>query len=91
MSEISLKIKEIRKVNNLSQDRFGKKLGISGKTISAYETGRAVPPEKVINAISIIFSTPIIYMSSDDRCRLKDQLTSVRMFVENIEKVLSEY
>jgi DNA-binding XRE family transcriptional regulator len=27
----------------MSQDRFGKKIGVSGKTISAYETGKITP------------------------------------------------
>ena len=40
---IAQKIKNIRLLKNLSQDRFGKKIGKSGKTISAYESGRCVP------------------------------------------------
>lgn len=91
MSEIGNKIKEIRNKFNLSQERFGKKIGVSGKTVSAYETGRAVPPEKIINAISQIFSYPIVYMDKNERVRLRDQLSSMRSFLESFEKVISEY
>ncbi|GIW69490.1 MAG: hypothetical protein KatS3mg101_0237 [Patescibacteria group bacterium] len=88
MSEIGVKIREIRNSHRLSQYRFGKKLGISGKTVSAYETGRAIPPEKIINLISEVFSCPIIYMNKQEKCRLKDQIVTIKSFIDNLEKVL---
>lgn len=91
MSEIGNKVKEIRNKFNLSQERFGKKIGVSGKTVSAYETGRAVPPERIINAISQIFCYPIVYMDKSERTKLRDQLSSMRSFLESFEKVISEY
>ncbi len=90
MSEISAKIRDIRNSFKLSQYRFGKKIGVSGKTVSAYETGRAVPPEKTINLISEVFSTPILYMNKVEKCKLRDQIISLKNFVENLEKVLAE-
>lgn len=88
MSEIGVKIREIRNSNRLSQYRFGKKIGISGKTVSAYETGRALPPEKIIDMISEVFSCPIIYMNRQEKCRLRDQIVTMKNFMENLEKVL---
>ncbi len=88
MSEIGVKIREIRNSNRLSQYRFGKKIGISGKTVSAYETGRALPPEKIIDMISEVFSCPIIYMNRQEKCRLRDQIVTIKNFMENLEKVL---
>lgn len=52
MSKYSLKdyidlqhtIKLLRRKNKLSQRRLGNKLQVSAKTISAYETGRVIPP-----------------------------------------------
>ncbi|EKD85826.1 MAG: hypothetical protein ACD_37C00599G0004 [uncultured bacterium] len=90
MSEIGGKIRDIRNSFKLSQYRFGKKIGVSGKTVSAYETGRAVPPEKIITEISEIFSVPILYMNKVEKCKLRDQIISVKNFVENLEKVLAE-
>ncbi|KKS07321.1 hypothetical protein A3K01_00415 [candidate division WWE3 bacterium RIFOXYD1_FULL_43_17] len=90
MSIIGEKIRDIRNEFKLSQYRFGKKIGVSGKTVSAYETGRAVPPEKIINEISEVFSTPILYMNKIEKCKLRDQIISVKNFVENLEKVLAE-
>ncbi len=91
MSDIGLKIKDIRDAHGLSQLRFGKKIGVSGKTVSAYETGRAVPPEKIITAISDVFSIPIIYINEIEKCRLRDQIVTIKSFVERLEKVLSDY
>jgi len=45
-------IKKLRGELNLSQKRFGEKVGISSKTISAYETGRIIPPLKVMEKIA---------------------------------------
>ena len=42
------KIKQFRLSKNMSQERFGKKIGLSGKSISAYETGICKPSLKVI-------------------------------------------
>jgi len=36
-------LRQLRCNLNLSQERFGRRLGISGKSVSAYETGRCVP------------------------------------------------
>ncbi len=45
-------IKKLRKELNISQLRFAEKVGISGKTISAYESGRIIPPLKVMEKIA---------------------------------------
>jgi transcriptional regulator with XRE-family HTH domain len=52
----SIEIKKLRKELNLSQRRFGEKVGISGKTVSAYETGRIVPPLRVMEKIASTYN-----------------------------------
>lgn len=58
--KLPLQIKNLREKLNLSQNRFGRKIGLSGKTISSYETGRAVPPVKVLNAISKAYNIGVL-------------------------------
>jgi 8-oxo-dGTP diphosphatase len=53
-SQVSLNIKRARISTGLSQKELAKKLGVSDKTVSAYETGRAVPPTSVLTKISTI-------------------------------------
>jgi transcriptional regulator with XRE-family HTH domain len=36
-------IKQLRKNKNLSQDRLGRKVGVTGKAICAYERGSVIP------------------------------------------------
>jgi len=65
--KLSHQIKNLREKLNLSQNRFGRKIGLSGKTISSYETGRAIPPVKVLNAISKAYNIGVLsgtYVSS---------------------------
>jgi len=52
VNECALKIKRTRLDKNMSQHRFGEKIGVSGKTISSYETGRAAPPLKVLEKMA---------------------------------------
>lgn len=49
---IGERIKEIRLDNKLSQEAFGKKLGLSQDTISFWETGKGLP--SVLDVIHII-------------------------------------
>lgn len=45
------RIKELRKILNLSQDEFGYRLGVTNTAISGYESGRRNPTEQIIKSI----------------------------------------
>lgn len=49
-------IYELRKRENLSQAELGKKLGISGKAISKWETGSAKPNTDMLKKLAVIFN-----------------------------------
>jgi len=44
----------------MSQKQLAKKLGISDKTISAYETGRAIPPTPTLTKIAEITGISVL-------------------------------
>lgn len=44
-------IKELRKALGLSQKDFAEKIGVSGKSVSAYELGKTKPSKKVLERI----------------------------------------
>lgn len=45
------RIKEIRKISNLTQVEFGKRVGVRGNTITNYENGLRNPTDAVILSI----------------------------------------
>lgn len=81
---LSIQIKNLRTRLNLSQHRFGKKVGISGKAVSSYETGRATPSVKILEQISKVYQISLIttpYASGSDLFskvrELQDKLNSL--------------
>ena len=45
----------LRKEKGLSQEQMAKKLGVKRATISAYETGRIIPPPEKLHEIALFF------------------------------------
>jgi len=56
---VSKKLKRARQLANLSQDDLAKSLGVSNKTISAYESERAIPPLHTLKKIAEITNQPV--------------------------------
>lgn len=88
MKNIPSKIKQIRGELGLSQDRFGKKLGLSGKTISAYETGKSVPSCKVLKDIAIVYNAPLIGFSENRRNTINNRLEEIKNSLSELTKIL---
>jgi len=88
--ELGNKIKKIRDSYNLSQDRFAYKIGLSGKTISAYETGRTNPPIKVLQKIVTIYKTPIININGELKTDLYSKLEILEEEVIGIRNILKD-
>jgi DNA-binding XRE family transcriptional regulator len=85
MECISEEIQSLRHTTKLSQNRFGKKIGVSGKTISAYENGKCNPPLKVLRRISSVFDYPLINMDGETRKSLRVKLQMLKDSVNEIE------
>jgi transcriptional regulator with XRE-family HTH domain len=82
---LSQKIREIRVERNLSQSRFGKKIGKSGKTISAYESGRCTPTFKVLDSISQVYDVTFLHLKRSKREQLKDKINFLKDTIKDIE------
>jgi transcriptional regulator with XRE-family HTH domain len=50
------RLKKLRKALNLTQQKFGERLGIKGNTVAQYELGRNLPIEPVVNLICLEFN-----------------------------------
>lgn len=86
-NKIAIQIKKLRNNKRLSQQRFGRKVGLSGKTISAYETGRVVPPYKVLEKISSTYNYPLISFSELQKNKLERKIG----IIENLIREIKEY
>lgn len=62
MSDISLRIKEIRTCKKLSQVRFAKALGVTSASISYYESGSRRPEFSFLNALSEVYSVNVNWL-----------------------------
>lgn len=81
-------LRKLRCGLNLSQDRFGKRLGISGKSVSAYETGRCVPTVRVLRHVADEFNVSFTEMSTDGRKHLRDRLDDLENSFDALRKIL---
>ncbi|MFA6981808.1 MAG: helix-turn-helix transcriptional regulator [Patescibacteria group bacterium] len=81
-------IKYVRIKNNLSQDRFGKKLGLSGKTISAYEKGVITPPMRILERISEVYNITAMGVSSEKLTRLESEIKKVQESLKDIWEMI---
>lgn len=79
--DVSKNIKQARTMAGLSQQELAKKLGISNKTVSAYETGRAMPPTPTLTRISEITGKPLselVGLKSKDEDKLTARLKEIK-------------
>ncbi len=83
--DLAKKIKDIRMRKNLSQKRFGMKIGKSGKTISAYESGRCAPTLKVLDSISQVYDVTFLHLRKNKKDQLEDKLKYIKGAIKDIE------
>ncbi|MBW6442071.1 helix-turn-helix domain-containing protein [Patescibacteria group bacterium] len=83
--DIAKKLKEVRMSKNLSQERFGYKIGKSGKTISAYESGRCTPTYKVLDYISQVYDVTFMHVKKSKKEQLKERLDFIKEAITDIE------
>ncbi len=69
MKNYSMKIKEIREANNLTQSEFGNKIGKSAISIRKYESGKFNIPIDVIKLIDLEFNKDINSKSKENLLR----------------------
>ena len=86
---IAKRIKEIRNDLNLSQDRFARRIGLTGKTISAYENGRCVPTLKILDKITATYGQPFLTAGAADKNNFAQKLNLIKQYLGDLEKIFS--
>jgi len=89
-------IKKARLAAGLSQEELAEKLGVSAKTVSAYETGRAIPPSPTLIRIAEITEVPIDELAGDKNGngkyqKIEKRLRKLEERVANLEQLMIKF
>ena len=92
LSELARRIREARRNAHLSQDELGKYIGVSDKSISAYEQGRSTPPIEKLKKIAVSTNHPLAYFTQDDNqeALLASKLASIERELTEVKRLLLE-
>lgn len=85
LDEIALRIRKARREAHLSQMELGNGIGVSDKSISAYEQGRSIPPFEKLKKIAEVTSHPLAYFTEDNVTE-----TTITAKLQSIERELQE-
>ncbi len=81
-------ISRARKLAKLSQKELGNKLSISDKTISAYESGRAIPPVPTLQKIAEKTNQPNdMFFQSDEKNEVNLTNLKLDIILEELNKI----
>ena len=81
------KIKEFRKVKNLTQDDLAKELGVTRKTINQIESGNVLPKIDVAYKLSIILGATVEQLFLNDDYNKHSKIAQEETF----EKIANTY
>ena len=83
--ELSEKLLNLRKANDLTQEQLAEKIGISRQSVSKWESGQAVPELDKIVALCELFNVTADYLLKPSEI---DLLTAKTQLLENQQKNL---
>jgi transcriptional regulator with XRE-family HTH domain len=90
LSDLAKRIREARRTARLSQDALGKSIGVSDKSISAYEQGRSIPPINKLKQIAKFTEHPFSYFTQEDpdEGTLTAKLLSIERELNEVKRLL---
>ncbi len=75
--QLGKRIREARLRARLSQQQLAKAIGVSDKTISAYEVGRVDPPLEALDKLSTATAHPVGYFIGDVSSNIEARLDRI--------------
>ena len=92
VSRLSQRIKQARLMAKLSQIDLAQAVGLSDKSISAYEKGRAAPPFTKLQKIATTTGQTLQYFTEEniDDAIIANKLKSVEEELADIKRLLSK-
>jgi len=85
--EIGEQLKKLREKLNISQDRFGKRIGVTGKTVSAYETGKIIPSLEILKKISEEYN--VTFFRKNNR-EIERRIDDIQKSLHELQKLFKE-
>lgn len=92
LSELARRIRTARREARLSQQALGESIGVSDKSVSAYEQGRSVPPFDKLKKIAVNTNRPVSYFTEDniDAATITTKLLSIERELAEVKKLLKQ-
>lgn len=87
VKRFSKKLKELRLIEGMTQEEFALRVKVSRCHISEYESGKRIPDEKTIFAISSAFDIPKQYFTEEELIPVP--FADQRIYEADITKFLS--
>ena len=84
--KIGAKIKELRKRDNITQERLAEVLGVTNQAISKWESGNGYPDIEYITAIADFFNVPIDFLfdhDTEENVRKTDEYWEIVKRIQN--------
>ncbi|OGC47238.1 hypothetical protein A2886_01150 [candidate division WWE3 bacterium RIFCSPHIGHO2_01_FULL_42_13] len=85
---VGLQIKRIRDKRHMSQERFGKRVGLSGKTISSYENNKSTPPLHVLEKISEAYNVTIFDIPVNQKKDINNRIDEITNALIELQSIL---
>ncbi|MEK7457942.1 MAG: helix-turn-helix transcriptional regulator [Patescibacteria group bacterium] len=89
-TQLGKRIKEARLRTCMSQQQLADVIGVSDKTISAYEVGRVDPPLESLEKLSNATLHPIAYFIGDVQSNIEAKLDRIARELSDIRQVLQD-
>lgn len=92
LEELAHRIRAARKSAHLSQAALAKNIGVSDKSVSAYEKGRSTPPFDKLKKIARYTNHPIQYFTEDstDSVTISKKIHQIEKEIAEIRKLLEK-
>ncbi len=87
--QLGLRIREARQQKGMSQQELAAVIGVSDKTISAYEVGRVDPPLDALEKLSQATSHPIGFFVGDVQSNIEARLDRIASELSQIRETLT--
>jgi len=90
LTELARRIRNARRETRLSQAALAKGIGVSDKSVSAYEQSRSTPPIAKLKKIAEYTRHPLSYFTDDDSsdAEVAQKLVSIERELAEVKKLL---